>query len=763
MKLGIQVLLLGILFMPAISRNCLAEERPRHLLTALSSTTIAGYVEACSHWETASELPGNENWQSGFVLPPGVDGPVTAFAVMGSNLYVGGEFERAGDLVVNGLAKWDGSNWHSVANGVHGRVNALAVSGTNLYVGGWFDSAGGIAATNVACWNGSIWQNIGDVTGWDYNSFSLPRVITLLASGRDLFVGGSFREAGGVSATNIARWDGTNWYSLGSGVGTLGGEVYAIAKAGSRLYAGGRFFDAGNVLATNIACWRDNQWRPLGQGLNGGGTVYVVEGQGQSGAVNAITVRNNSVYMGGSFNRAGKVKATNIARWRGGRWESVGRGIGTDDRTSGVNGILLHRGNVIISGAFNRAGKIAATNVVAWNGLRWRALGRGVNGVAGQTAFFNGQLYVGGDFGVAGQSSAANIAKWNGQSWSPLGEGIGNTVLGFVTTVAADAGKAYVSGYIHTAGTNRVKSVACWDGTNWSSLRGGIAQGDLWSSVASGTNFYLAGAFSMPQVGATNLARWNGLVWTPLGAGLQTSNGTPATIGAMTMQGGQLFVAGNFTQSSLTPVANVAVWNGSQWSAVGTNAPFGFIRQLPHLIAADAQNIFIVGIIRDGLGNYLNAVFRWDGINWTEIGRGKYASDVQSLAIFKGDLYMAGNFNDHPPATEWAGISTSKLARWNGAEWSAVDWPFGNGGYVPALGATDRFLYVGGQLGYQYPGIARFDGTNWFSYGSGVIESEGNGTVYSIAVSGNQVFVGGTFRTAGAKPSYRFAVWNEPQ
>src|SRR5690349_13840131 len=121
MKLGIQVLLLGLLFPPASLRNCLAEERPGHLLTPLSSTSIGGYVEADSRREKASVMPEDENWQSGFVLPPGVDGRVNALAVMGSDLYVGGDFERAGDLVLNGLARWDGTNWHSVANGVGGR------------------------------------------------------------------------------------------------------------------------------------------------------------------------------------------------------------------------------------------------------------------------------------------------------------------------------------------------------------------------------------------------------------------------------------------------------------------------------------------------------------------------------------------------------------------------------------------------------------------------------------------------------------------
>ena len=35
--------------------------------------------------------------------------------------------------------------------------------GTNraLYAGGWFYSAGGVGATNIAKWNGSVWTNLG--------------------------------------------------------------------------------------------------------------------------------------------------------------------------------------------------------------------------------------------------------------------------------------------------------------------------------------------------------------------------------------------------------------------------------------------------------------------------------------------------------------------------------------------------------------------------------------------------------------------------
>ena len=38
---------------------------------------------------------------------------------------------------------------------------ALAVSGTNLYAGGDFTTAGGVPANHIAKWNGSAWSALG--------------------------------------------------------------------------------------------------------------------------------------------------------------------------------------------------------------------------------------------------------------------------------------------------------------------------------------------------------------------------------------------------------------------------------------------------------------------------------------------------------------------------------------------------------------------------------------------------------------------------
>src|SRR5262249_41829430 len=111
----------------------------------------------------------------------GSSGIVIALAVIGSDLYVGGDFTtaNAGSTTVNAnyIAKFDTATgtWSALGtgagNGLDSWVQALAVSGNTLYVGGLFSTAnvGGttVFANRITKFNTTTgaWSAVGTGAG----------------------------------------------------------------------------------------------------------------------------------------------------------------------------------------------------------------------------------------------------------------------------------------------------------------------------------------------------------------------------------------------------------------------------------------------------------------------------------------------------------------------------------------------------------------------------------------------------------------------
>jgi len=169
----------------------------------------------------------------------------------GTKLYAAGQFTNGGGVPAINIAKWNGGAWSALGSGISGStpggpspyVSALTVSGTDLYVGGYFTNAGGVTANYIAKWDGSAWSALGSgISG---------AVLALAVSGADLYAGGYFTTAGGVPANYIAKWDGETWSALGSGVEAT---VKALAADGlGHLFVGGNFWWAGTNVSPYIA------------------------------------------------------------------------------------------------------------------------------------------------------------------------------------------------------------------------------------------------------------------------------------------------------------------------------------------------------------------------------------------------------------------------------------------------------------------------------------------------------------------------------
>jgi hypothetical protein len=379
-------------------------------LNEVDPIVVAAKGEGCS---------GGFGWLPGFgstgMSFPGVDALTVFDDGTGPALYAGGGFSTAGGVPgTSRIARWNGTAWSPLGSGVNHTVRALTVfddgTGPALYAGGQFTNAGGVSANFIAKWDGTAWSPLGSgMNGW-------VDALTVFddGTGQALYAGGHFNTTGGVPGTSrIARWNGTAWSPLGSGIGVLGNDfpkVFALTVfddgTGPALYAGGDFFAAGGLsIGFGIARWNGTAWSFVGSGVN-------------VGAVRALTVFDDgtgpALYAGGQFTTAGGAPANRIARWNAG-WSPLGSGVNNTVRALTVfddgTGPALYAG-----GEFTSAGGVAASRIARWDGTAWSPLGSGMTWtVNALTVFDDGTgpaLYAGGLFGTAGGVSAKHIAKW---------------------------------------------------------------------------------------------------------------------------------------------------------------------------------------------------------------------------------------------------------------------------------------------------------------------------------------------------------------
>ena len=474
----------------------------------------------------------------------GVDASVWSLAVWddgsGAALFAGGAFWTAGGVPVSGIARWDAAGWSALSGpsglGVGGSVYSLAAwddgSGAALYAGGDFEFAGGVLGNRIARWDGTGWSALNGPSGVGVDSAAYALVVWDDGSGESLYAGGFLELAGGVPVNHIARWSGSAWSMLGgpSGTGTTAG-VNALVTwddgSGEVLYAGGDFMAVGGVLVNSVAKWDGTVWSALSG----------PSGTGASGSVLALATwddgNGEALYVGGIFSTAGGIQVNNIAKWDGASWSALSGAsetgtvgpvwaLATWDDGSGES---LYAG-----GDFGAAGGVLVNSVAKWDGTVWSALsgpsGTGASGSVLALATWddgNGEaLYVGGSFSTAGGVSVNSIARWNGASWSALvglsGSGTDGNVRALAVWNDGSGAALYAGGDFVTAGGVTVNSIAKWDGASWSALSGPAGTGTAGGVVAlatwdDGNGEALCAGGGFPTAGGllmNRISQWDG-------------------------------------------------------------------------------------------------------------------------------------------------------------------------------------------------------------------------------------------------------------
>jgi hypothetical protein len=371
--------------------------------------------------------------------------------------------------------------------------------------------------TEAVAWSPIIYNTVNGINGATF---------AVAISGNDVYVGGDFTTAGGLSANCIAKWNtsSSTWSALGPG---LNGTVYCIGIYGSNVYAGGSFWSTsdGEIGVKNIAKWDGSAWSALGTGL-------------QENLVNAVAIDGSgNVFAGGQFSMAGDVSVNNIAKWDGSAWSALGSGLGEGDNDY-VNALQFVGTDLYAGGGFGYGPPFSC--IAKWNGSTWSALGSGADNDVCALAVSGNDLYVGGYFTTAGGVPAIRIGKYNtlSSTWSPLGIGIGASKVNGITVLGSTV---YAGGDFSTAGLVTVNKIAKWDGANWSSLGGvGTGSSDYVNQIAYSTNagcMFVTGTFTQVNgsVTANYIATFEDPLPVELTSFVSTANGRQVNLNWETM------------------------------------------------------------------------------------------------------------------------------------------------------------------------------------------------------------------------------------
>ena len=229
--------------------------------------------------------------------------------------------------------------------------------------------------------------------------------------------------------------------------------------------------------------------------------------------------------------------------------------------------------------------------------------------------------------------------------------------------------------------------------------------------------------------------------WLAVGSGMSTYS----TVLSLGVYNGDLIAGGWFDTAGGHTANDIAAWNGTSWSAIGT----GMNGQV-NAIAVYGGNLVAGGDFSTAGGNAASNIAVWNGTAWAALGTGTNGS-VSSLVVYQGNLIAAGSF------TTAGGNAANYIAVWNGTAWAALG--SGLNGTVNALDTADNLLYVGGYFstagGNAASNIASWNGTAWATLGSGM-----NNSVYSLTIYGGKLVAGGYFTTAGGNAANYIASWS---
>jgi len=270
------------------------------------------------------------------------------------------------------VAKWDGTSWTRLGAGsiildsLLDITQILADTSGNVYAVGQINNS---VTQYVAKWDGTTWSKLG-VGSSELNANSQIIAICMDRFG-NLYAAGVFMDtlSDTIPRTCVKKWDGSSWSELGTGVHALNGNNAIntlCTDAAGNVYAAGVFTDSTSAFSGNIyvAKWDGTSWSELGSGL-----AHQYLGDYQIFSILVDTSGN--IYAGGNF------PPYKVMKWDGSSWNPVGITSGIFSYYYSVNSLCFDLYGNLYAGGTIQDTATGNRFVAKWDGTAWSELGIG--------------------------------------------------------------------------------------------------------------------------------------------------------------------------------------------------------------------------------------------------------------------------------------------------------------------------------------------------------------------------------------------------
>jgi len=422
----------------------------------------------------------------------------------------------------------------------------------------------------------------------------------------------------------------------------------------------GRFDEIDGVSAHNIAFYDGERWSPIGDDP--------IRLQTSSDTLHSVCVHGGGLAVGGRFSTLipGGAPFNNVAYWDGAAWQRLTGATGAAginlSNTSVETKVRSFDGQVVVGGSFTVPGT-SFQHLAAWSNGVWSNLSLPPNVASAVNA-----LHVHGDCLYLGatQTFATTSPLWRYEAggWTPIAAGLQAFAAQRVEAIASEGQNLLVAGLLAPTGSPSHTRVMRYDGTALSNAAISASQSaqQRFTGVAS-----LGGAIFASCSDSTTLYQNLVGVMQPVGATFDHGASVPLSrvVGVF---GGRLLVGGSFDRWRLDSPFNAwSAWSIAWVEPTGPRAfSSGFDARVSQFVGVGGD-IYAAGRFVSTNGQRAERVARYDGGRWMPVGDGSGPNhDAWCATEFNGALIVGGSF------TAAAGLPAPYVARWNGSAWEAM-------------------------------------------------------------------------------------------